>query len=328
MQKSSNKILIFVLVLVLALVVWVAFTFYKAYEPKRVVLQGQIDAQTYNISSKLPGRISEFFVRKGDSVKVGDAIFSLSSPEVDAKLKQAEAAKDASGAQKTQANNGARKQEVQAAHDQWRKAKTAEALMLTTYNRIETLYKQGVISQQKRDEVYTQYKAAKYTSNAAKQMASMAKEGARVEIKAAASAQERIYEAKVDEVNVYKKESKQYSFHKGQVTQILIHEGELSPTGFPIVSIVDIEESWAKFAVREDYLREFTKEKIFRVKIPALGDESYEFKVTNIAVMGEYATWKATESGKGFDMRSFEVELHPIKAIQNLRVGMSVLLEL
>jgi len=328
MQKSSNKVLVLVLVLVLALVVWVAFTFYKAYQPKAVVLQGQIDAQTYNISSKLPGRISEVFVRKGDSVEVGDAIFSLSSPEVDAKLKQAEAAKDAAGAQKTQANNGARKQEVQAAHDQWQKAKAAEALMLSTYKRIETLYKQGVISEQKRDEVYTQYRAAKYTSNAAKQMASMAKEGARVEIKAAASAQERVYEAKVDEVNVYKKESKQYSFHKGQVTQILIHEGELSPTGFPVVSIVDIEESWAKFAVREDYLKEFTKEKTFSVKIPALGSESYEFRVTNIAVMGEYATWKATENGKGFDMRSFEVELHPTKAIQNLRVGMSVLLEL
>jgi len=328
MQKNSNKVLLLVVVLVMMLVVWVAYTFYKAYEPKVVVLQGQIDAQTYNISSKLPGRISEIFVRKGESVKVGDAIFTLSSPEVDAKLKQAEAAKDAAGAQKTQANNGARKQEVQAAHDQWRKAKAAEALMFTTYKRINTLYKQGVISEQKRDEVYTQYKAAKYTSNAAKQMASMAKEGAREEIKAAASAQERVYAAKVDEVNVYKKESTQYSFHKGEVTQILIHAGELSPTGFPIVSIVDIEESWAKFAVREDYLKAFIKAKVFKVKIPALGSDTYEFKVTNIAVMGEYATWKATESGKGFDMRSFEVELEPTQKIENLRVGMSVLLEL
>jgi len=328
MQNKNSKILVVVMALVVALVIWVAFTFFQAYQVKSIILQGQIDAQSYNISSKLPGRISEIFVKKGDSVHVGDAIFSLSSPEVDAKLKQALAAKDAAGAQKTQANNGARKQEIQAAHDQWQKAKAAEALMFSTYTRIETLYKQGVISQQKRDEVYTQYRAAKYTSNAAKQMAMMAKEGARVEIKAAARAQERVYEAKVDEVNVYIKESKQYSFHKGEVTQILIHSGELSPTGFPVVSIVDIEESWAKFAVREEYLKEFKKEKIFKVKIPALGESSYEFRVASISVMGEYATWKATESGKGFDMRSFEVELYPTNAIKNLRVGMSVLLEL
>ncbi len=325
---QSRKSLFFVVALVVGLVVWVGFTFYKAYQPKLVVLQGEIDAQSYSISSKLPGRISEIFVKKGDKVIVGDSIFSISSPEIQAKLKQAHAAKDAAGAQKTQADNGARKQEIQAAHDQWQKAKAAEALMLTTYNRIQTLYKEGVVSEQKRDEVYTKYKAAKYTSNAARQMALMAKEGARVEIKEAASAQERVYEGKVDEVNAYVKETHQYAFHNGEVTQILIHAGELSPTGFPVVSIVDIEDSWAKFSVREDYLREFKQGKIFKAKIPAISDEIYEFKVANIAVMGEYATWRATESGKGFDMKSFEVELRAIKPIKDLRVGMSVLLEL
>ncbi len=324
MQKS----LVFIGLGLLALVSWVVYTFYEAYQPKPLVLQGEIDAQSYNISSKLPGRISEVFVKKGDRVEIGDAIFSLSSPEVDAKLKQAKAAKDAAGAQKTQADNGARKQEVQAAHDQWQKAKAAEALMLTTYKRINTLFNQGVISEQKRDEVYTKYQAAKFTSNAAHQIALMAKEGVRVEIKAAASAQERVYAAKVDEVNVYIKEASQYAFHQGEVSQVLIHSGELAPTGFPVVSMIDMEDSWAKFAVREDYLREFKKDKVFQVKIPALSDESYAFKVTNIAVMGSFATWRATESGKGFDMKSFEVELRAVKPIKNLRVGMSVLLEL
>ena len=325
---QSRKVLLVVVTFVIGLIVWVGFTFYKAYQPKSIVLQGEIDAQSYNISSKLPGRISEVFVKKGDMVEIGDSIFSISSPEVEAKLKQANAAKDAAKAQKTQADNGARKQEIKAAHNQWQKAKAAEALMLTTYNRIQALYKEGVVSEQKRDEVYTKYKAAKYTSSAAHQMASMAKEGARVEIKEAASAQERIYAGKVDEVNAYMKESHQYAFYKGEVTQILIHAGELSPTGFPVVSIVDIEDSWAKFNVREDYLRGFKKGKIFKIKIPALSDELYEFKVANIAVMGEYATWRATESGKGFDMKSFEVELRATKPIKDLRVGMSLLLEL
>jgi len=324
-----NKIVLgVVLGLVVALLSWVGITFYKAYEPKPLILQGQIDAQFYNISSKLPGRISEIFVKKGQMIEIGDVVFSIYSPEIQAKLKQAEAAKDAAGAQKKQADNGARKQEIQAAHDQWQKAKAAEALMKTTYERIQTLYKQGVVSQQKRDEVFTKYKAAKYTSNAAHQMALMAKEGARVEVKKMASAQEKVYEAKVDEVNAYVKETTQHSFHNGEVTQVLIHEGELSPTGFPVVSIVDIQDSWAKFSVREDYLAQFIKGKIFKAKIPALSDSSYEFEVKFIAVMGDYATWRATQSGKGFDMKSFEVELRAVKPIENLRVGMSVLLEL
>ena len=324
MKKSVLVVIIFVI----TLFAWVGFTFYKAYQPKAIIIQGEIDAQVYNISSKLPGRVSEIFVKKGDMVEVGDIVFSISSPEVQAKLKQAKAAKDVALSQKKQADNGARKQEIQAAHDQWQKAKAAEELMKMTYNRIEKLYKEGVVSLQKRDEVFTKYKASKYTSNAAKQMSMMAKEGARVEIKKAASAQERVYAAKVDEVNAYIKETSQYSFHNGEVTQILIHEGELSPTGFPIVSIVDIKDSWAKFAIREDYLKKFKKGKSFKVEIPALGSDSYEFKVVNIAVMGDYATWRATESGKGFDMKSFEVELRAIKPIEDLRVGMSVLLEL
>jgi HlyD family secretion protein len=323
-----NKKLTIIGFIVVAIVAWVTVTFFNAYQPKALVLQGEIDAQSYNISSKLPGRINEVFVKKGDFVDVGDIVFTISSPEVEAKLAQAKAAEDAAGAQKNQADSGARKQEIQAAHDQWQKANAAEALMRTTFNRIERLYKQGVVSQQKRDEVYTKYKASKYDSNAAKQMAIMAKEGARVEVKEAASAQKRVYKAKVDEVNAYIKETSQRSFHKGEVTQVLIHSGELSPTGFPVVSIIDIADSWAKFSVREDYLKTFKKGKIFKAKIPALGDESYEFKVINIAVMGDFATWRATESGKGFDMKSFEVELRPVKSIKDLRVGMSVLLEL
>jgi len=324
----NNKINYIVSAIILAIVVWVSMTFYQAYQPKALILQGEIDAQSYNISSKLPGRISEVFVKKGDFVHKGDIIFTIASPEVEAKLAQAQAAEDAAGAQKDQAETGARKQEIQAAQDQWQKAKAAEALMKITYNRIERLYKQGVVSQQKRDEIYTKYKAAKYDSNAAKQMATMAKEGARVEVKKAASAQERVYKAKVDEVNAFIKETSQRSFHKGEVTQVLIHEGELSPTGFPVVSIIDINDAWAHFSVREDYLKKFKKGNVFQARIPALGEKRYDFKVTYIAVMGDFATWRATESGKGFDMKSFEVELRPLKPIKDLRVGMSVLLEL
>lgn len=324
-----NKTVLYgVLALVGALIVWVSITFYEAYQPKALVLQGEIDAQTYNIGSKLPGRISKVLVRKGDFVQAGDLIFTLSSPEVEAKLAQAKAAEEVASAQKNQADAGARKQEVQAAHDQWEKAKAAEALMKTTYERIERLYQQGVMSRQKRDEVYTKYEAAKFDSNAAKQMAMMAKDGARVEVKEAASAQKKVYQAKVDEVDVYVKERSQYAFHKGEVTDILIQPGELSPVGFPVVSTVDIKEAWAQFAVREDHLKYFKMDKIFQAKIPALGDKIYEFKVSHIAVMGEYATWRATESGKGFDMKSFEVDLRPLKPIKGLYVGMSVLLEL
>ena len=323
-----NKILIIISTLIIGLIFWVGATFYQAYQPKPLLLQGEIDAQTYNISSKVAGRINQIAVKKGDVVKVGDFIFAISSDEVKAKLKQARASKNAAEAIKNKADSGARKEEIEAAYNQYKKAQAAEDLMKTTYERVKKLYDEGVVSEQKHDETYTKYRAAKYTTNAAKQLYIMAKEGARSEDKQAAFAKEQVYAGKIDEVEAYIKELNLYSFHNGEVSSVLIHEGELAPTGFPVVTLTDINDSWARFTIREDLLKNFKKGNKFSVKIPALSDKSYEYEVSFISVMGSFATWKAPQAGKGFDMKSFEVHMRPTKQIKDLRVGMSVLLEL
>jgi HlyD family secretion protein len=323
-----NKIAIFLSLIIASVIIWVGVTFYKAYEPKPAVFQGEIDAQTYNISSKVAGRISKIAVKKGDILNVGDFVFSIKSDEVEAKLKQAIASKEAANAIKQKANKGARVEEIKAAYDQYQKALSAQKLMKNTYNRIKKLYNEGVVSEQKHDEVYTKYQASIYTTSAAKQLYEMAKKGARVEDKLAANAKEKVYEGKVEEVEAYVRELNLYSFHKGEVTSILIQEGELAPTGFPVVSITDMSDVWAKFYIREDFLKFFKKGTILKVKIPAIGDKLYDFRVEFISVMGDYATWRASEAGSGYDMKSFEIHLRPIKPIKDLRVGMSTLIEL
>jgi len=326
MKTKAGVIIIF---LVMGLFfVWVAYDFYKAYAlPKKITLQGEIDAQSYAISSKIPGRIAEIYVKKGDKVAAGDLVFTLHSPELEAKLLQAKAAKDAAAAKKEEADHGARKEQIKAAYEQYQKAKAAEALLQKTYERIEKLYAQGVVPEQKRDEVATQYKAAQHTTNAAKELYVMAKKGTRVEVKKAAHAQERVYEAKVQEVDAFAKETKAYAFHAAEVSEVLLHSGELAPAGFPVVMSLDMDDVWARFAVREDYLKYFKKESTIELRIPAL-NKSFKFRVSYIAPMGEFATWRATESGKAFDMKSFEVELRPLQKIEGLRVGMSVLVDL
>ncbi len=72
-----------------AVVGWIGYRFYQAYQPEPVTLQGQIESQQYSISSKVPGRIDQVLVRKGDQVEKGQLIFTLLSPEIDAKLEQA-----------------------------------------------------------------------------------------------------------------------------------------------------------------------------------------------------------------------------------------------
>ncbi|PSW05111.1 HlyD family secretion protein [Photobacterium lipolyticum] len=310
-----------------ALVGWVGYTFWQAYQPQPERMQGQIEAQQYNVSSKVPGRINQVLVRKGEQVERGQLIFTLLSPELDAKLEQAKAGEQAAGAMAAQAEKGARSQEIEAARDQWQKAKAASSLMEKTYKRVDNLYKDGVLAEQKRDEAYTQWQAARYTERAAYQMFGMAQEGARVETKRAANEKVRMAAGAVAEVEAYAADTKVESWHNGEVTQILLHDGELAPQGFPVVSVIDMKDAWAVFHVREDKLTAYNQGAELSVSIPALGDERYSFKVSHVSVMGDFATWRATDAAQGFDMRTFEVEARPSLPIDGLRVGMSVIVE-
>ncbi|WP_159654778.1 HlyD family secretion protein [Vibrio atypicus] len=311
----------------LALASWVGFSFYQAYQPKPIRLQGQIESQQYSISSKVPGRIDQVLVRKGDSVEKGELIFTLHSPEIAAKLEQAKAGEKAAGALAKEAEKGARSQQIQAAKDQWLKAKAAASLMEKTYLRVNNLYSDGVVAEQKRDEAKTQWDAAKYTESAAFQMYQMAKEGARSETKVAAAEKARMAAGAVAEVEAYAKDTAIESWFDGEVSQVLLQSGELAPQGFPVVTVIDTKDSWAVLNVREDWLKHFDKGTTFEAYLPAL-DKNVEFKVTHVAVMGDFATWRSTDASQGFDLRTFEVEARPTQPDVDLRMGMSLVVNL
>ncbi len=312
---------------ILAGVSWLSYSFWQAYQPKLPKLQGQIEAQQYNISSKVAGRISEILVKKGEQVHRGQLIFTILSPEIDAKLAQAMAGKDAAVAVAEGVNSGARKQQIAAAKDQWQQAKAAAELTEKTFHRIDNLFREGVVAEQKRDEVATQFQAARHAADAAFQNFKLAEEGAREEDKRAAASKVRMAAGAVTEVEVYAAETQIESWHDGEVTQILLQSGELAPQGFPVVTVMDMSDAWAVFHVREDRLAEFQKDHEFSVTIPALNNTSHLFRVSHVAVMGDFATWRATNGDKGFDMRSFEVEARPLQPIDGLRVGMSILVQ-
>ncbi|MEL7292725.1 MAG: efflux RND transporter periplasmic adaptor subunit [Pseudomonadota bacterium] len=306
---------------------WVGYSFYQAYQPQPVRLQGQIESRQYSISSKVPGRIDQILVRKGDNIEQGQLIFTLHSPEIEAKLEQAKAGEKAADALALEAEKGARTQQIQAAKDQWLKAKAASALMEKTYLRVNNLYNEGVVAEQKRDEARTQWDAAKYTESAAFQMYQLAREGARSETKLAAAEKARMAAGAVAEVEAYAQDTRIESWFKGAVSQVLLQSGELAPQGFPVVTVIDTEDSWAVFNVREDWLKHFAKGELINAYVPAL-EKSVELKVTHIAVMGDFATWRSTDASQGFDLRTFEVEARPTQPEQQLRMGMSLVVEL
>ena len=186
MSKKVNITIVFAIVLlcVIAAVVIVGLS-----QPDRVeVLQGEAEVTQYRISSKVPGRISALMVEEGDYVHKGDTLALLEAPDVEAKAGQAQALLNAAMAMEDKANAGARKEQIQSAYEMWQKAIAGLDVAQKTYNRVEALFQDSVVSEQKRDEAKAQLDAYRATERAAKSQYDMALAGAQVEDRMAAKA--------------------------------------------------------------------------------------------------------------------------------------------
>lgn len=326
-MKKNNKELRIGLIGLIIVVVLVFIIGLYVYKPEPVIIQGEAVASEVRISGKVPGRIQQFLVEEGSMIHAGDTVVVINSPELYAKLNQATAAEAAALAQDKKANKGARKEQIAGAYDMWQKALVGVDITKKSLDRVQRLYDKGVISAQKRDETEAQYKAAVATANAAKSQYDMAMNGAESEDKEAAMAIVNRAKGAVQEVESYLQETTLTSPIDGEVSEIFPQRGELVGTGAPIMNIVDMNDIWFSFNVREDLLNNLKMGSTFTVKIPALNNETAEVKVTYIKALASYATWKATKTSGQFDVKTFEVRARPVKKIADLRPGMTALIE-
>ncbi len=319
-----NKKTLITIVVLAAIIGFITYTFVIVLKKDPIVLQGEVEATQIKISSKVPGRIQEIAVKKGQQVKGGDFIFSIDSPEIDAKLKEATAARSAASAQKEKAQKGAQDEDIQAAYSTYVKAEAAASFAEKTFTRVDNLYNDGVMPAQKRDEAETKMKAARETANAAKSIWQKAKNGARPEDKKAAAALVARADAAIAEVEAYLAETTINSIGDGEVSGINAEKGELVSTGFPVVTLLNLNDIWVTFYVREDYLNNFKMGETFKGTIPGLENKEFEFKVDYLSPTGDFARWTATKTSGEFDLKSFQVEARPVQPIEGLRPGMTV----
>lgn len=326
-MNQSKRFGLAILLLLTVIAIPVSIVFWQSYSTSPLRLQGQIEAQQYMVSSKVPGRIGEIEVRRGDLVKAGDLMFRIDSPELEAKLTQVDALDTISRSIAQAVEGGTREEKIAAARSEFAKAQAAENMARTTYQRVRTLAEEGVIPRQRLDEAFTLLRVAEQTRITAGEILKLAEAGPREETRTASQAGEEITNSLRDEIEELLDDTKAHAHNSGVVSNVLLNPGELVPQGFPVVMITDLEDAWAVFNVREDLLQYVPMDTEFELNIPALA-KSARFKVSHVAALGDFATWRATVPGRGFDMRTFQVELHPVAPVEGLRAGMSVLLEL
>ena len=324
-KTQHNNILLAVAGFI-AVVIIVAIIGFLALDRTPDIIQGQVEVTEYRVSSKVPGRILELRVSEGDYVKAGDTLAILDAPEVRAKMEQARSAESAAAALELKAQNGARKEQIQGAYSVLQQAKAGYEIAEKSYQRIQRLYDEGVMSAQKRDEVYANYKAMEAQMKAAQSQYDMAVNGARMEDKLAASAQVGRAKGAVQEVNSYIHETVQVAQKDGEVANIYPKVGELVGTGSPIMSIAVMDDMWGTFNVREDQLNGMKVGSEFSVFVPAFNKE-IKMKVYYLKDQGSYAVWMATKANGQYDLKTFEVKARPVEKLDGLRPGMSLIIK-
>ena len=326
-MKIDYKVLSKAFVIGLVAIVVISLIGILTMSRSHVILQGQIEATEIRISGKLPGRVDTFFVAEGQAVKRGDTLVGISSPEAWAKLQQANAMENVAKFQNEKIDEGTRLQIIRTAEELWNKSKTDLQLATTTYQRIQALYKDSVVSAQRYDEAEALYKVAIAAERAAHQQYLLAKAGAQKQDKESARSLVDAAQGTVSEVQSVLQDAWLTAPANGEIATIYVQCGELVGTGTPIMNLVVLQDCHVVLNVREDYLSYFEMGQAFVGKVPALGNQEVVFQVNYISPLGSFATWKSTDNSS-YDMRTFEIHALPVERVNGLRPGMSVLVEM
>ncbi|AJP73735.1 HlyD family secretion protein [Sphingomonas hengshuiensis] len=290
-------------------------------------LQGMVDAREIRIASKVTGRIASFAVEEGQAVRAGQLLYTIDSPEVNARNIQAQGVLQAARAGESKARQGARPEEIDAARAQWRRAQAAADLAQLTFTRTDRLAAQGVVAGQRRDEAQANAVAAAEAARAARAQYDQTLSGARSQDKQAAGGQVEQARGVVDEARAAAAETRMRAPMNGEVGKRLAEPGELVPQGFPVFTLTDVDHPWVSLFVREDAFGGVPLGTIVTGRVPALRNAVARFRLVYIAPAGEFATWRATRQSNGFDIKSFELRVRPVTPLAQLRPGMTVLFD-
>lgn len=324
-ERRESRALALALVFVVCATVALAIIGFCFLNQPEEIIEGQADATSIRISGKLPGRVIDFYVHEGDMVRAGDTLVHIHSSLAEAKLMQAEAMEDVASAQNRKIDAGTRSQIVQTAAQLVAQAQAAETITKKTYDRMEALYKQDVVSAQKRDEAKAAYDAAVASRKAAESQLSLAKAGAQSEDKQSAAAMVTAARGGVMEVESLLEDQYLTAPTDGQIDQIYPEPGELVSLGAPIMSLLKVSDKWITFNVREELLNDLQIGRTIKVMIPALGKMETDAKIYYVRDLGSYATWRATKATGDWDSRTFEIKARPVDSIPALRPGMTVI---
>jgi HlyD family secretion protein len=320
-SRLPSIIVVVVATAIAALSVW----YLLRGEP--LLVQGEVDATRFDIAARVDGRVAEIPVTRGENVAANALLVRIDNPETVAKHEQALAAKIVADAQLANIKAGTRQEVIAARKAALDRAQASVVLAQQTYDRVRQLAEHGNAPQARLDQATDALHESQRAQDQAKSAHEQAINGYTAEehqIAAAnvekAAADTKAVQSIIDQMVIYAPVA-------SQIYQRNVEPGEYISPGVPLVTLIDLNDLWIHFDLREDLVKTLKVGDRFGVRIPALGDRSITVEVKLIATKGEYASWRATRATGDFDLRTFSIRAYPVDKVPELRPGMSAYLD-
>lgn len=297
MKKRAREI---VVLSVVALLFISAISYLMPKKPHKGIIQttGIIEATEVNLSSKITERIKDIKFEEGDYVEDGEVAIKL-----DEEKRRAECAQAQANLEVAKANLLDAKAEVE-------KAKVRIEDAKRDLERISRLLEKNLVSQNDKDKAQTNYDLAVADFNKAEAQVTLA------------NASVKQAEAALDLAKENLKDTVIISTLSGIVTLKAFEPGEMVSAGSSILTIVDINNIWARVDVEETDIAKIKLGDMAYAKVDALAKEEFKGRVVEINSEGEFATQRDVRKGKQ-DIKTFRVKVRIDEPRGILKPGMT-----
>src|SRR5213080_737082 len=295
--------------------------------PQPLLVQGEVDATRFDIAARVDGRVGAIPVERGQDVAAGAVLVKIDNPETLAKHEQSLAAKIVAEAQLGNINAGTRAEVIATRKAALERAQASVVLAQKTYDRVSQLAEHGNAPIARLDQATDSLHEAQRAVDQAKSAYEQAVNGYTREEREIAEANVGKAIADIKAAQSIIDQMVIYAPVASQVYRRNVESGEYVSPGVPLVTLINLDDMWVHFDLREDLVRTLKIGDRFDVRIPTLSDRRITVEVKLIATKGEYASWRATRATGDFDLRTFSIRAYPVDKVPELRPGMSVYMD-
>jgi HlyD family secretion protein len=288
-------------------------------------LIGVVHETEIRVAPEISARLASLSVKPLQSVRRGDVIAVLSSPEVAASLEEAKANAESARANLANVVAGVRQEERDTAAQNVAIAASNVTMAKEQFARVSVLAAKNYASRQQYDEDAAALGEAEASLALAQAALAQSKVGPTKEELGIAQSQVALGQATVADLEAQLAKTTLTSPVDGIARLLVAEPGEAISPGQPVLTLGVAGERWFTFTIREDRLGGLAMGS--KITLRTAAGDRFEAKVTELRPLGEFAVWRAARAVGDHDINSFLLRADPIGPTPSLEPGMTVWIE-